>query len=113
MEIRLPVRSLSLEELERIHLQLGHCSENTLIAVLRSARMHGDSTLIQKLFDDCKCQVAVQRTAPPNVACRLSKYNGEVGALGIIFPFKDLCDEKLNKNFRALFMIDSLSRFTN
>ena len=51
--------------------------------------------------------------SPPNVACWLSNYNGEIVALGIIFPFKDCCDGKSNKQFPALFAIDSLSRFIN
>ena len=41
MEIRWPVNSLSLGELKRIHLQLGHCSENNLTSVLKAAQMHG------------------------------------------------------------------------
>ena len=79
----------TLDELGRIRLQLGHCSGNALVSVLKAAQMHGESALIQKLYLDCKCQSAVQRIAPPTVACWLSKYNGEIVALGIIFPFKD------------------------
>ena len=113
MEIRLPVSSLTFEELKRIHLQLGHCSENTLLSVIKAAQLHGEKSLIEKLYADCKCQVAVQRITPPNVACWLAKYNGEIVAIDIIFPFKDCCEEKLHKQFPALFMIDSLSRFIN
>ena len=113
MEIRLPVESLDLAELKRIHLQLWHCSENTSKTVLKSAQMHGDPALIQKLFTDCKCQVAAQRITSPTVACWLSKYNGEIIALEIIFHSMIAGGEKVSKEFPALFTIDSLSRFIN
>ena len=113
LEIRLPLRTLCLGDLKRIHLQLGRCSENTLRSVSKAAQMNGGNEVIQKLFFDCKCQVAVQRIAPPTVAWRLGKYNGEIAALDIIFPFADCMAEKVSKDFAALFMIDSLSRFIN
>ena len=113
MEIRLPVKSLNLADLKMIHLQLGHCSENTLITVLRSAQMHGDSALIRKLFNDRKCQVDAQRIAPHTAACWLSKYNGEIVAMDVIFPFADCLAAKVAQDFASLFTIDSLSRFIN
>ena len=51
--------------------------------------------------------------APPTVACWLSKYNGEIVALGIIFPFDDCLAEKVSGDSPALFTIGSLSRFIN
>ena len=113
MELKLPARVLSEGEIKKIHVQLGHCSENTLETTIRVAQMHVDSSLIQKVLDKCGCQTAVQRITPPQVACWLGKYNGEIIALDIIYPFKDCFNEKIAKEYPALFMIDSLSRFIN
>ena len=50
LEIRLPLRTLCLGDLKRIHLQLGRCSENTLRSVSKAAQMNGGNEVIQKLF---------------------------------------------------------------
>ena len=73
LEIRLPVRTLSLGVLKRIHLQRGHCSENALMPALRSAQMPGGVELMQKLPNDFKRHVAVRRIDPPAVSRRLAK----------------------------------------
>ena len=75
--------------------------------------MHVDSPLIQKVLPECGFQNALQRITPPQVARWLAKYNGEIVALGIISPFTDCFDGKMAKEYPALFMIDSLSRFIN
>ena len=41
MEIRLPTRALTSEEIIRVFLQMGHCSENNLRTAIRADRMHG------------------------------------------------------------------------
>ena len=100
MELKLPARVLSEGEIRKIHVQLGHCSENTMETTIRSAQMHVDSPLIQKILRECGCQNALRRITPPQVACRLSKYNGEIVAMDIISPFTDCFGEKLAKEYR-------------
>ena len=112
-EMKLPVRILSKDEVAKIHVQLGHCSENALLTTTRSAQMHCDLSVIQTMMGKCGCQTAVRRITLPPVASMAAKFNGEIIALDIIYPFTDCFDEKISKEFPALFMIDSLSRFVN
>ena len=52
-EMKLPTRILSREEIEKIHAQLGHCSENTLVTTIRSAQMRCDLVVIQEVVQKC------------------------------------------------------------
>ena len=112
-EMKLPSRVLSKEEVTKIHIQLGHCSENTLVTTIRAAQMHCYLVVIQDVLAKCGCQTAVRRITPPVVASTAAKYNGEIIALDIIFPFTNCFDGRISKEHPALFMIDSLSRFVN
>ena len=63
-----PTAALSKEELRKIHLHLGHCSESTLISMLWAAHISAPSQLIKELYESCKCQTGIHRVAPPNVS---------------------------------------------
>ena len=93
MEMELPARLLSEEEITQIHFQLGHCSENTLMSTSRAAQMNCDLPAIQKVLGKCKCQTAVQRSRPPPVASWMAKSNGEIISLDVISPFDDCFGE--------------------
>ena len=112
-ELKLHVRALSEEEVKKIHVQLGHCSEDAPETTIRAAQMHVDSSAIQKVFRVCGRQNALQRITPPQMACRLAKYNGGIAALDIVFPFTDCFEGKIARDYPALFMIDSLPRSIN
>ena len=84
-EMRLPSMILSKEDVAKIHVQLGHCSENTLITTIRADQMHCDLAVIQAVLAKRGCQTAVQRITLPVVASTMAKYNGEIIALGVIF----------------------------
>ena len=113
MELKLPARVLSGDEIKKIHAQLGHCSENTLGTTNRAAQMHVDSSAIKKVLGDFGRQTVAQRITPPQVAFWLGKYNGEIVALGIISPFTDCSEEKIAAGYPDLFAIGGLSRFIN
>ena len=76
MELKLPARALSEGEIKKIHAPLGHCSENTMETSIRAAQMHVGSSVIKRVLGDFGRQAGVQRITPPQVACRLGKYNG-------------------------------------
>ena len=97
MGIILPVRNLAMGEIRRIHLQLSHCSGNTLRAVVKSAQMHASEELIRKVFAGRKCQMAVQRIDPSR-GSRRAKYNGEAIALEIVSPFAERFGGKSGAN---------------
>ena len=84
-----PMAAISKEELRKIHLHLGHCSENTLIAMLRAAHMAIPTDLIKELYDTCKCQTGVRRITPPNVSSWTARYNGETVGADLRYPFVD------------------------
>ena len=68
MEMELPSRLLSGDEIAKIHAQLGHCSENTSSSTIRAAQTHWDLSVIQKVLHRRKRQTAVRRIAPPSVS---------------------------------------------
>ena len=113
MELKLPVIVLAEEEIRKIHAQLGHCSGNTMETTILAAQMHVDSPAIQKVVRECGRQNALQRITPPQVASRLAKYNGEIVALDIAFPFTDCFEGEIAKDCAVLFTVGSLSRFIN
>ena len=105
---------LSLDQLKKIRNQLGHCSEATLTSLLRAAHIVVPVDKITQLFRDCNCQAGVHRVTPPNVSCWIAKYNGEVVAVDICYPFTDAHKEITNGGkFPALIMVDILSRYVN
>ena len=85
-EMKIPVKISPNEDIVKIHVQLGHCSENTLISTIRAAQMHCELPVIQAVLVKCGCQTAVQRITLPVVASTLAKYNGGIIALDVIFP---------------------------
>ena len=106
-EIARPIRSSGLEEIAKMHLQLGRCGENEPETTTRPAQMRAYPKLIQKLLGDCGRQAAVRRIAAPPISWRVSKYYGETVALDIVFPCTRCFGENISKEYHALFIIDS------
>ena len=71
------------------HLHLGHRSERAVVTMMRSAHMIVPKEEIDAKYKECNCQIGIHRVAPPNVSCRAAKYNGEVAAVDICYPFLD------------------------
>ena len=108
-----PLPELSKEELKKLHLNLGHCSEHTLITMLRAAHISIPTEAIEQLYKECNCQAGVHRITAPNVSCWMSKYNGEVVGIDICYPFLESHPEVQGGKSPALIMVDSLSRYVN
>ena len=108
-----PINEPSKDELRKIHLHLGHCSEHTLITMLRAAHMAVPTQMITELYKECNCQAGIHRITPPNVPCWLSKYNGEVVAVDICYPFMESHPDINGGKSPALITVDCLSRFVN
>ena len=106
-----PTAELSKEELRKSHLHLGQCSGSTSITMIRAAHMSVPTQRIMELYESRKCQTGIHRVTPPNVSCWLSKYNGEVAAVDICYPFVDSHPDINGGKSPALIMTDGLSRF--
>ena len=111
--IDVPRTSISKEELRKIHLHLGHCSQDTITTMLRAAHLHVPSEMITELYKSCKCQIGVHRMTPPNVSSWITKYNGEIIALDVCYPFVEAHPEINGGKSPALIVVDSLSRYIN
>ena len=111
-------RVLTYQELRRIHVSLGRCAQNTMTTLLRAAHIQVNHQQLHELYRKCGRADSVYRITPPQVSCRMAKYNGEIVGMGIIFPFvkKDDSEGGSTHDKRrkpALFTIDCLSRFIN
>ena len=112
-QMELPARVPSMGDVAKIRAPMGLCSENTLLTTIREAQTHFDLPAIREMLTKFGCQTTVRRITLPSVEIWMTKYNGEIIAMGIISPFADCFGERIAKDYPALFMIDSLSRFIN
>ena len=92
---------------------MGHCSERTLISVLRAAHFSIPKDIIARLYRECQFQSGVHRATPPHVSCWVSKYNGEVVAVDARYPFIQSNTEIQGGKWHVIFIVDSLSRYAN
>ena len=70
--------SISYEELGKIHLHLGHCSEFTLKNMLQAAKINVPQQMITRMLTQCSCAGQVTRVTPPKISSWIAKFNGEI-----------------------------------
>ena len=63
-----PTTQIAKADLRKIHLHLGHCSEHTLITMMRAAHMSVPVKEIEEIYKECNCQAGIHRITPPNVS---------------------------------------------
>ena len=110
-------KSLTDDEVLKIHQQLGHCSEKQLVDLLKFGGCKVDARQIQRITQRCQCQRSVHRITPPVVSSWIARFSGEVVAVDIIHPFTGHGPEGLFPKWKAtgktpaLLVVDSLTRF--
>ena len=103
----------------KIHTQLGHCSGEQLADLLRFGGCKVDQAQIRRVSTKCNCQQGAHRIAPPVVPSWISRFSGEVVALGIVHPFTEIGPGGLpplwknTGNIVSLLVADSHTSFTS
>ena len=80
---------------------------------MKAARMTAGAADIAEVYRKCQCRNAVRRITTPPHFTMVSKYNGEIAAVDLGYPFADIRSAIKAKQFHALIMADSLSRCAN
>ena len=111
-----PLKRLSDEQIRKIHVQLGHCSQRQLIELLKFAQCQVNPEQINRIQTKCGCVRSVHRITPPVVSSWIARFSGEIVAMDIIYPFTEFGkDSKLAPGRvptnPALLVVDSLTRF--
>ena len=107
------LRNYKKSDLRETHLHLRRCSENTLFAMLRAARLSVPKELIEALYTECNFQARTHRIAPRNLSRRMAKYNGEILPVDICYPFPESHPEAKWGGFPSLISAGSLPRYVN
>ena len=110
------LRKLSDEQIRKIHIQLGHCSQRQLIELLKFGRCQVNQEQINRIHTKCGCTRSVHRVTPPVVSSWVARFSGEIVAMDIIYPFTEFgIDSKLPAaripTTPALLVVDSSTRF--
>ena len=113
-----PLRKLSDEQVRKVHIQLGHCSQRQLIELLKFAQCQVNIEQISRIHAKCGCVRSVHRITPPVVTSWIARFSGEIVAMDIIYPFTEfgkdndsrLPSQRIATN-PALLIVDSLTRF--
>ena len=97
--------AITMDELKRIHLHLRHCSEFALRNLLQDAHKTVSESMIADLFRRCACSENVYRIAPPKISSWISKFNGEIVGIDIVFPFSGMRPVVSAKRTTALMIV--------
>ena len=73
MEMKLPAVAISVGEIKKIQVKLGHFPENTLSTTILADRMPVGPSGIRKVLGISGCQTSIRRIAPPSAAFWLAK----------------------------------------
>ena len=111
------VRTLNDDQVKKIHLQLGHCSQRQLMELLKFARCKVDQSQLDRIYKQCGCSRSVHRITPPVVSSWIARFSGEAVAIDVIYPFTEfgIDSHRPGKarvpSIPALIVADSLARF--
>ena len=106
---------ITVEELKKIHIHLGHCIEFTLKNMLKAAKIAAPQEMITRMLSQRSCSGQVNRVTPPKISSWIAKFNGEIVGLDVAYPFTGSRAQKkpATKTFGlpALMMVCCLARF--
>ena len=78
---------IAYEELEKIHLHLGHRIEFALKNMLQAAKIVVPDAMIRRMLSQCSCGGKVNRVTLPKNPSRVAKFNGEIVGIDVVYPF--------------------------
>ena len=81
--------------------------------MIRASQLDVPESLTKELFDERKCHVGIHRATPLNVSCWLSRYNGEMVAVGICYLVLDSHPDVEGRKSPSLIMFGRSPRYTN
>ena len=103
--------AIAMEELKRIHLHLGRCSEFAMRSLELAESRIVPEQMIAGLFRRCNCSANVNRVTPPEISSWISKFNGEIVGGDIAYPSAGMRPALSGRRIMALMMVRCRSRF--